>query len=192
MDIKKFFAKNILEIPKLMESTKILSVEHWKNTKTYINLKEKETQTKYYKRNNCSPEVLQLVELESKPFGSECEKIIQEVFSLGPRTCSENDATRLGKKIEIKSARYWAGKDNCRWQHLEPDHDYEIVLFVLLDFHEFKVWSIHKSTLMGDLRAKNIVTYQGKQGWWVEKNTILPYLHEIHSIEDLDRFILGN
>ena len=134
-------------------------------------------------------EVLQLVDLESKPFGSEMEKIIVELFKLGPRTSSQNDGTRGGQKIEIKSARYWASKDDCRWQHLEPDHDYAVVLFVLLDFHGFKVWGIKKNLLMGELRTKKIVTFQGKQGWWCTKSALLPYLTPITSVAELDAFL---
>ena len=167
----------------------ILSANNWKNTKTFKSIKDKETQIKYYKRMNSCEEVLQLVDLESKPFGSESEKIIQEIFKLGPRTSSQNDGTRNGKKIEIKSARYWAGKDDCRWQHLEPEHDYEIALFALLDFQGWKVWGIKKSLLMGEMRDKKIVTFQGKQGWWVTKSEILPYLTTIKTISDLDAFI---
>lgn len=125
-------------------NTNILSVDYFKNTEAYKKIKDKETQIKYYKNNNACDEVLQLVDLESKPFGAECENIISELFQLGPRTSSQNDGTRNGKKIEIKSARYWAGKDDCKWQHLEPDHDYEYVLFVLLDFVGFKMWGIKK------------------------------------------------
>jgi hypothetical protein len=168
----------------------ILSADYWKNTKTFKTIKEKETQLKYYKRMNSCDEVLQLVSLDSKPFGSESEKIIREILNLGARTSSQNDGTRNGKKIEIKSARYWAGEDNCRWQHLEPDHDYDIVLLVLLDFQGFKIWSIKKSLLMGELREKKIVTDQGKQGFWTTKSSILPYVTPINSISDLDQFIL--
>jgi hypothetical protein len=167
----------------------ILSVNNWKKTKTFKSITKKLTQKKYYKNSNSCDEVMQLVELDSKPFGSECEKIICELFELGPRTSTQNDGTRNGKKIEIKSARYWAGKDDCKWQHLEPDHDYEFVLFVLLDFHEFKIWCIKKSLLMGELRENKIVTYQGKQGWWVTKSAVLPYLTPIKSITELDNFI---
>lgn len=167
----------------------ILCVDYWKNTKTFKLIKDKETQIKYYKRMNSCEEVLQLVDLESKPFGSEAEKIIQEIFKLGPRTSSQNDGTRNGKKIEIKSARYWAGKDDCIWQHLEPDHDYEFALFTLLDFNGWKVWGIKKSFLMGELRDKKIITFQGKQGWWVRKSAVLSYLTPIHNISELDIFI---
>jgi hypothetical protein len=161
--------------------------EYWKNTAAFTTIQEKETQIKHYKRMNASTEVLQLVELESKPFGSVCEKIISELFGLGPRTSSQNDATLNGKKIEIKTARYWAGKDDCVWQHLEPDHDYEYALFVLLNFQGWKVWCIKKTDLM-DLRGK-IVTFQGKQGWWTRKSAILPHLTPIHTLTDLHAFV---
>jgi hypothetical protein len=167
-----------------------LSASSWKNTKAFKSIQDKETQIKYYKKNNSSEEVLQLVDLESKPFGSVSETIICEIFKLGPRTSSQNDGTRNGKKIEIKSARYWAGKDDCVWQHLEPDHDYEYALFAILDFHEWKIWCIKKSFLMGDeMRNKKIVTFQGKQGWWTKKSNILPYLTPIENISELDKFI---
>ena len=161
--------------------------DYWKNTAAFTTIHEKETQIKHYKRMNASAEVLQLVELESKPFGSVCEKIISELFGLGPRTSSQNDATLNGKKIEIKTARYWAGKDDCVWQHLEPDHDYDYALFVLLNFQGWKVWCIKKTDLM-DLRGK-IVTFQGKQGWWTKKSAILPHLTPIHTLADLHAFV---
>ena len=161
--------------------------EYWKNTAAFTTIHEKETPIKHYKRMNASADVLELVQLESKPFGSVCEKIISELFGLGPRTSSQNDATLNGKKIEIKSARYWAGKDDCVWQHLEPDHDYDYALFVLLNFHGWKVWCIKKTALM-ELRGK-IVTDQGKQGCWTKKSAILPHLTPIHTLADLHAFV---
>ena len=141
---------------------------------------------------NSKIEVLQLVELESKAFGSICENIIKELFKLNPRTCSQNDATLHNKKFEIKSARYWNCKDECVWQHLEPDHDYNYVLFCLLDFDKFKIWIISKSILMNELRNKKIVTYQGKQGWWTKKSNIINYLTSIYSIDDINNYITKN
>lgn len=167
----------------------VLSASSWKNTKTFKALINKETQKKYYERMECCPEVLALVSLDSKPFGSESEKIIAEIFGLGPRSSTQNDGTRNGKKFEIKSARYWAGKDDCRWQHLEPGHDYDYAIFALMDFHGWKVWAIKKSLLMGEMVEKNIVTPQGKQGYWVTKSAILPYLTPVNSIAELDAFI---
>jgi hypothetical protein len=176
--------------PLLINSTTdILSSNYWKNTKSFKFIKDKKTQIKYYKTMNSCEEVLQLVALESKPFGSESEKIIREIFQIGPRTSSQHDGTRNGKKIEIKSARYWNGKDDCVWQHLEPAYDYDIVLFVLLDFQGWKVWGIKKSLLMGEMRDNNIVTFQGNQGWWVKKSAIISHITSIKSISELDAFI---
>jgi hypothetical protein len=163
----------------------ILSCDSWKTLRSFTSIQDKETQIKYYARRGATPEVLALVELESKPFGSVSEKILSEIFGLGPRSSSQNDGTYNGHKIEIKTARYWAGKDDCRWQHLEPDHDYDYAMLVLLDFQGWKVWGIQKSRLM-DLRESKIVTYQGKQGWWTSKSAILPHLTPLRSRADLD------
>ncbi|NBO72848.1 MAG: hypothetical protein EBU66_15840 [Bacteroidetes bacterium] len=167
----------------------ILSVNYWKNTKSFKSIKEKETQLKYYKKMKASEEILQLVGLNPKPFGTESEKILKEIFQLEQRTSSQNDGTRKGKKIEIKSARYWAGKDECMWQHLELHHDYEYVMLALLDFHEWRVWMIKKDILMGELVDKKKVTYQGKQGYWMKKSAIISYLTPITTIEELDSFL---
>lgn len=173
-----------------MPNNDILSGASWKNTRAFKYIKEVETQIKYYKRMNASAEVLQLVELDSKPFGSVSEKIITEVFKMGPRTSTQNDGTFNGQKIEIKSARYWAGKDDCVWQHLEPDHDYTYALFALLDFQGWKIWCIKKSLLMGELRDKKIVTFQGKQGWWTRKSAIISYLTPIKNLQDLQDYVV--
>lgn len=169
----------------------ILDPRYWERTNAFKELCKNETQLQFYKRMNSHPNILSLVELGNKAFGERMEKIVRELFELGPRTSSQNDGTRNGIKIEIKSARYWCGKDNyCRWQHLEPDHDYDYVLFILIDFQRIKVMGKKKSILMGELRDKGIVTYQGKQGWWTEKPKIAPYLDEITSIKDLDELII--
>ena len=197
---KKFHPKNAVSKPdikicieKIVDKKSIkndiLSAIHWKNTNSFKSIKEKQTQSKYYRKMESCEEVLQLVDFESKPVGTESEKIICEILNIGPRTSVQNDGTRNGKKFEIKSARYWNGKDDCIWQHLEPDHDYDYVLFVLLDFQGWKVWIIKKNLLMGEMREKNIVKHQGKQGFWVKKSSIISYLTPINTILDLDVFI---
>jgi hypothetical protein len=170
-------------------ATPLLSVANWRASKAFCAMTKKITQKKYYESKGAAPEVMQLVELDSKPFGSEAEKILVEILGLGPRTSTQNDATLNGTKIEIKSARYWAGKDDCKWQHLEPDHDYQVVLFALLDFQGWNLWAMKKERVMGEMRDKKIVTFQGKQGWWCTKSQVLSYLAPIHSKEDLVAFI---
>jgi hypothetical protein len=166
-----------------------LSFTNWQDILKKVLKETTEGQYSYYRRNGTCYELLALVALDPKRFGTAAEKIIRDLFQLEPTTSSQNDGTRLGKKLEIKCARYWMCKDNCRWEHLEPEHDYDYVLFVLLDFNGWKTWCIKKTVLMGEYREKKIVTYQGKQGWWVQKSAILSYLTEINNIQELDAFL---
>lgn len=168
----------------------ILDCSYWSNGVAFKCIKDKLTQASYYRMMGASNEVVQLVLLESKPFGSVMENIVRETFGMDDRTSSENDGLFQGIKIEIKSARYWGGKDDCRWQHLEEKHDYDVAMFVLLDFHRIKVWCIKKSLLMGEeLREKKIVMKQGKQGSWVTMKAIMPYLVPIQTKQDMIDFI---
>lgn len=167
----------------------ILSIDNILTTKTYNSFKDKITQLQYYQRNGAADGIIKFVMLESKPFGTYMENIISELFNLGKRTSPQNDATFNNKKIKIKSARYWAGSTDCKWQHIEIGHDYDYVLFVLLDFLEIKVWSMEKSKLVNDMIKQKILTAQGKQGYWTNKSAILPYLTQIKTIEDLTNFI---
>ena len=167
----------------------LLSVDNWKHTNAFVQNKRRETQTQYYVRMNAAPDVVELVSLDSKPFGSVSESIMTELFQMAPRTSSQNDGVFEGHKCEIKCARRWAGKDDCRWQHLEPDHDYDFAMLALLEFHEWKVWCITKAQLMGELREKKVVTFQGKQGWWTLKSAVMPYLTPIRGLECLRKFV---
>ena len=186
-DLKKKYA-DFLANPAAPAPTPLLSVTNWKHTKAFTSTR-RETQTQYYIRMNAAPEVIELVSLDSKPFGSVSEAMMAELFQMAPRTSTQNDGVFEGRKCEIKCARHWGGKDDSRWQHLEPEHDYEFALLALLDFHEWKVWCISKAHLMGELREKKVVTFQGKQGWWTLKSAIMPYLTPIHGLECLRKFV---
>jgi hypothetical protein len=43
---------------------------------------------------------------------------------------------------------------------------------------------------MEELRQKNVVKFQGKQGFWTRKSEILPYLQAVKTIEDLKKIII--
>ena len=78
-------------------SSNILSADYWKNTVAFNSLEDKMTQIKYYQQNGAAPEVLKLVDLESKPFGSVSENMMSELFQMGKRTSSQNDGVRKSK-----------------------------------------------------------------------------------------------
>ena len=167
----------------------ILDSSSWTNSKSFMALSTKNSQLQHYQRCGASDNVLKLVVQSSKSFGTIGEQMISEIFRLGKRTSTQNDGTFGNKKMEIKCARYWQGTDDCVWQHLEPGHDYELVICALLDFHGWKVWGVKKSLVFGDLRDRGVVTRQGTQGWWVMKSKILPWLTSIRTVDELQKFI---
>lgn len=165
------------------------------------NIKFKESQYDYYKKNTDDPDILSIVSMESKRFGSVSEQIIRGKLVISSTTDTTNDGCKNNKLFEIKSARYWAGTNDCKWQHLEFDYEYDFAIFGLLDFEGYKVYLIskkdldkcrninRKNTNRISLRRKKIVTHQGKQGWWCQKNHIIDYLTEITSVEQFDEII---
>ncbi len=157
----------------------MIPVEIIKETKAYKNIVNKISQLSHYEANGASPEILKLVNMESKAFGSVVEKLLIEVYELEKRVNTQHDARLGDKKIEIKAARYWAGKDDCKWQHIEKNHDYELILFALIDFTSIKCWIAKKDVIIQHM------TPQGLQGNWADKSTILPHLIEITSKEQL-------
>ena len=174
------------------ENTNLLSIDNWKNCKTYKFYTKTESQLDYYVRMNACSYITKIVALDSKRFGTISEKIICEIFNFEPRTSCQNDAVFNNKKIEIKSARYWESKDECKWQHIEIYNEFDYILFVLLDFNGWKIWCLSKEKLLNtkELYDKKIVTKQGKQGYWTKKSLILPYLIEIKTIDDLESNII--
>jgi len=144
----------------------------------------------WYKEHGSDEKTLRIVSEENKRYGSVMEKIVLAIKLIGNRENSEHDGIKKNKKIEIKSSRYWSQSYNCRWQHIEKDHDYDCVLFVLLHFDgSLKIWGIEKSVLFGELIQKNILTKQAKQGWWCDKDDVIEYCKEIKTVDDLDSFL---
>lgn len=131
-------------------------------------------QAEYYVHHSVDDSVIRLARLPSRTFGCVCEHIIKKLYHLQPSSSVQHDATFDAVKIEIKSARYWRQSDDCRWQHIEPSYDYDWLWFVLLDFDGFKVWRIPKATFWS--LDSTIVERQGRQGYWVRKSRILPFL----------------
>ena len=163
-----------------------LLVQNWKQ---YINKTKTISQYDYYRVNNSQDEILELVSLNSKIFGTKAEDILRKIFDIGPRTSTQNDGTKFDKKIEIKTSRYWGGSNNSKWQHLEEEHDYEYVLFALLDFDKWKCWITKKDTLFGILKENGLLKKQGTEGWLCNSKDITAHITEIFSVQDFDDYL---
>jgi hypothetical protein len=157
---------------------------------TFLNNNKIKSQYDYYKTNNANEVILNLISLESKKFGSIMEKMILEIFNFDKRINSQHDAIFQNLKIEIKCARYWNHTNDCKWQHIEKTYDYDLLLLILIDFQDIKIWSISKNKLFSFENINNkIINKQGNQGYWITKNKILNQLYLINSKNDLINFI---
>ena len=159
-----------------------------RNTSEWAALDSAVDVREFYRENDACFEIQRIVALENRRFGSAIEKMLREIFHLSMPESTKHDAIfrRFGRpdtKIEIKAARFWAGTDNCKWQHLEPDYDYTHILFVLVDFNGLRTWVAEKSFLFDG----GFLTPQGQQGYWGDKETLLNsgYLIEVEDEQDL-------
>ena len=149
----------------------------------------KPTQLEFYLKNNASEDIMSLVPLSNKAFGEGMQRIVSELFGFDKATNTGHDAVYKGQNIEIKSARYWSGTSECKWQHIMADHNYKWVLFSLVDFQDLKFWIMSKDTIRAH---PEVFSQQGNaegQGLWCTMKSVLPLAHPISSREDLDRII---
>lgn len=168
-----------------------------KTLESFQNQKKTETMYDFYARNHADPEVLKLVSLQNKQFGATMENMVKELFHIEKATRTSYDGfitnRRMRMRIEIKSSRYWRSSNKIffKWQHIMKDHDYDVLLFVGLDFCGIVVYAISKEDLM-TLSDLNIVRKQGGaegQGMWVTSNEVEPYVTPISSTDDWFVFV---
>ena len=149
----------------------------------------KPTQLEFYVKNNANENILSLVPMSNKAFGEGMQRIVSEMFGMSKPSETSHDAVYKGVPIEIKSARYWSGKLDCKWQHIMTDHKYKWVMLVLVDFQDLKFWLVSKDTIM---KNPDVFTQQGGaegQGRWCTMKKVLPLAHPVMSLADLDRLI---
>lgn len=151
--------------------------------------------------------IMNYVGLSSKPFGSRMEYWIRTVLNLTMPNSTRHDAICNDVKIEIKCSRYWAPSTtewrketlnedilNARFQHLEEDYDYKIILAVVLGTKGVRCWALSHAVLFGDMKTQGVVTRQGMQGYWFDlqpamKKGFIGEHNAIYNRADLDSFI---
>jgi hypothetical protein len=151
----------------------------------------KPTQLEFYTKNGASENITRLIPLSNKAFGEGMQRIISEMFGFDPPTDTGHDAVYKGHNIEIKSARYWSGSLDCKWQHIMEDHNYKYVLLALVDFQDLKFWILSKEAILANPK---IFTQQGNaegQGRWCSMKNVVPVCRPVASREDLDRVIFA-
>lgn len=173
-------------------TSKLLCATKLPYLNTYKKLvnKQSESLLDYYKKNKAHSSILPLVSLDNKMFGSTLEDIVRERLGLGKSPHSSYDAVYKDNnkeiKFEIKASRYWRGLCDFKWQHIMKNHPYDMLLLICIEFHEIKMYTMHKSTFLS-LVEKNIVKQQGGaegQGYWMTRKQVEKYLIELRHHQD--------
>lgn len=159
----------------------------------------KETMYDFYRNNNASDEVLSLVKLENKRFGTVMENMLTEYLGMTRpnKNITSYDRTFVmnsGKDvcIEIKSSRIWRkGKvQQFKWQHIMKDHEYDMLLLAGLDFNNIRLYAISKKKVM-ELYDKGVIKKQGRaegQGLWFSLSQVKHYITDVGTRDKLLTF----
>ena len=132
-------------------------------------------QLRFYKRYNATENILKLVCLNPRSFGCLVEKIAIEKFEMTKSSHPSFDSVKNGTRYEIKTSRYWAGTKTptFKWQHIEPDHPWDVLLLIGVDFNDLVYYEMTRdnfNSLLG-----NEIKLQGGgsgQGYWFSLNDI--------------------
>ena len=97
--------------------------------------------------------------------------------------------------VEQKSSGHW-GEDDFKWQHIEQDHKWTMLLLCGITYTEVKFWAMNRTTFQGLIAAKKITNQGNKagdssEGMWMNYSDIKDVLVEIRSDEDLIEFTNG-
>jgi hypothetical protein len=152
------------------------------------------TQAALYAELGAAEEMVSLVGLGNKAFGSAMETITSNIF------CCEKVKDVRGKTgwdlcvkdnhIELKSSRYWGRGENMvwRWQHVLPDHEWAYLMFAGIDIAQIRYFIVSKPQFMR-LISSGIVTQQGGgggQGCWFSSRDIIGKVHEFRVPEEIN------
>lgn len=183
-----------------MNSNELFSITNIKNTREFNRNDNTKSQLEHYEENGSPKEILKLVAMNPKKFGEKIQKIAMEILLLDRSDNSGYDARIDGRRIEIKSSRFWVNIRDFKWQHIMEEHTYDYLIFIGVNFTKFDVYIISKNRFLElknitNSRGRYIVREQGgaeNQGLWANRNDIVQYLQEINTIEDFQKYITSN
>lgn len=172
----------------------------WKSN----NKKSKPTQLQRYEQNDSPECVRKFIAIGGGPrMGVTLEEFARFKFDIlktrggGENTGFDHTFT-VGDKtafVEQKSSGYWRNnkKDDFKWQHIEIDHKWNMLLLCGIEYQDVKFWAMNRKTF-DTLVATNKITNQGNkkkqssEGHWVWYSDIKDHVTLIETNADLQKF----
>ena len=105
----------------------------------------------------------------------------------------EKEEEKLSIFIEQKSSGHWE-EDNYRWQHIEENHKWNILLLCGIDYDEIRFWVMDRK-IFHQLICENKITNQGNktkestEGKWFTYRNVKDYLIEIRNDIEMMEYV---
>jgi hypothetical protein len=126
--------------------------------------------------------------------GATLERFARFTFTqLKGRKNTGHDHTFKTYKIEQKSSGHWAEED-YKWQHIEANHDWDVLLLCGIDYHSIKFWIMTRK-IFQEMLEKGKITNQGNkekdssQGVWFNYLDVKEGLVEVQTDAQLEEAI---
>jgi hypothetical protein len=174
--------------------------------KSIENKPKKLTQLERYENHKSPDDIKKFIEIGGGPkMGTILEQFARFKFNvLNKRNQGGNSETgydhiiKIGENciyIEQKSSGHW-GEDDYKWQHVEVNHKWHMLLLCGIDYTDIKFWVMPKNTFI-DLINKGIIKNQGNksgdssEGKWFDYSSVKDYLIPINNDDELLEFVLS-
>jgi hypothetical protein len=167
--------------------------------------RRKESQIQRYIRLGAVPEILRLIELGGGvAMGATCERLLRwewptlktrEPGQSGYDHRAQCPVSEEWKCLEQKTSGLWSDDPTSyRWQHIEPEHEWNGLLLVGIAPDTVKVWGMTRDAFKTCIDA-GLATRQGNaaeqsyQGYWMTAGDVQEHLRPITDENDLQAFI---
>jgi len=163
---------------------------------------QKPSQTERYEKHGTPEAILRFIRIGGGPkMGITLEKFAREEFSClqkrdkGKNTGYDHKISLETKEIylEQKSSGHW-GENDYKWQHIEENHPWDILLLCGIDYHEINFWVMNRSVFNKLIEEKKITnqgnnTGESSEGRWFNYSDVVESLIQIKTNEELLQYV---
>ena len=91
--------------------------------------------------------------------------------------------------VEQKSSGHWTAT-GYKWQHIEPNHKWNMLLLCGIDYHDVKFWGMNRATFLRLVEEKKITNQgakggQSSEGMWFNSGDVYDSLVPLATNEEL-------
>ena len=163
----------------------IEEIVNWDFTTTsaFMSIDHTSKQLAFYLAHGAHPSIITLIKMSNRQFGCTMEKIVRQMLGLSSLKDTTCDAMFGNIRVEIKSSRYWISGNTAdfRWQHIEPEHMFDIIIFVAVECNDLVLYGINRATILSAIQTGQVCQQGGGrgQGYWCTLSKLCSFLTKL-------------